>query len=83
MPEDEDHLELVLELAPGGEPSVVSRWLGEHGLQTSPLVVGVLASGSAGAVRRAFGEQLDVPPDLREHVVSIKISPPKAWHLRS
>ena len=84
MTQDEDYLELVVELEPGGDRAVVVRWLDEHGFATQPLVVGALATGSVATFRRAFGsepcDRLTVPEELRAHVASISLAPRKAWH---
>jgi hypothetical protein len=81
---DEGYVEIVLELAPGGDPSFVARWLEQHGLTTQALVVGTLATGTADTVRRAFGtaagDRPPVPGELRGHVASIAFAPRKDWH---
>jgi len=49
-----------------------------------PLVVGLLATGDAAAVRAAFGADphgtLPVPDELRAHVQSVAVVPPKRLH---
>jgi len=81
--QEEEYLEIVVELVPGGDRSFVTSWLDEHGFATQPLVVGALATGGAATVRRAFGvepgERPPVPEALREHVASILLAPRKDW----
>jgi hypothetical protein len=84
MAQGEDHVELVIELAPDGDRAQVIRWLQEHGLDALPLVVGVLAMGERERLARAFGvdpaDDVPVPDALREHVASISPVPRKDWH---
>jgi hypothetical protein len=62
----------------------VADWLREHGLEVMPLVVGLLATGEARAVRAAFGAEprgaLPVPEQLDAHVQSVAVFPPKQPH---
>jgi hypothetical protein len=80
----EQHLEVVVELKPGADPVPVVRWLEQHGLATLPLVVGVLAAGTAETFRAAFGAEptgtMPVPEELSELVASIVVVPPKQLH---
>jgi hypothetical protein len=82
--QDEGYLEVVVEVEPGGDRAFVMRWLEEHGFATQPLVVGVLATGSAETFRRAFGAdprgRPPVPSELRGHVASVSVAPAKDWH---
>jgi hypothetical protein len=78
------HREVVVQLRPGGDPERITRWLRRHNLEVLPLVVGLLATGDAAAVRAAFGAEpegeLPVPAELRADVESISIVPPKQLH---
>ena len=84
MAQEADHVEVVIELGPGGDRDAVSRWLQDHGLDALPLVVGVLATGDRAQFARAFGvepgDNVPVPDALREHVTSISPVPRKDWH---
>jgi len=84
MASEEQHVEVAIELRPGADPGVVSKWLRRHGLDAMPLVVGLLATGDAPAVRSAFGADpegtLPVPEQLRSHVASAAVVPPKQLH---
>ena len=70
-----------MELEPGADRDAVADWLNERGLATFPLAVGLLATGTADAVRDAFGVEpaasLPVPGDMVGHVASISVAPPK------
>ena len=52
MAQEEDHVEVVIELAPDGDRARVIRWLQDHGLDTLPLVVagGLTAANVALAI---------------------------------
>jgi hypothetical protein len=82
--EDQDYLELVVELRSGADRAFVTRWLDERGFATLPLAVGVLATGDADTVWHAFGGEPHgrppVPEELRQHVASLSLTPPKHWH---
>lgn len=84
MASEQQHVEVAVELRLGANPGVVANWLRRHGLDTMPLVVGLLATGDATAVRAAFGAQpqgtLPVPEELRPHVESLAVVPPKRLH---
>ena len=84
MASEQQHVEVAIELRPGADPGVVSTWLRQHGLDVMPLVVGLLATGDATAVRAAFGGEpegtLPVPGELRSHVESVAVVPPKRLH---
>ena len=79
MASEKQHLEVVIELRPGADPGVPATWLRRHGLDAMPLVVGLLATGDAAAVRSAFGTDpegtLPVPEELHEHVASVAVVP--------
>ena len=81
---DQEHVELVIELTPGAEPGHVARWLQQHGLETLPLAVGLLAVGDATAVEATFGAEpqgeLPIPQSLSGEVGSIAVVPPKRLH---
>lgn len=83
-PSERQHVEVVVALRPGADPGVVAEWLRRRGLDVMPLVVGVLATGDASAVRAAFGPDLGgalaVPEELRADVESIALVPPKRLH---
>jgi hypothetical protein len=53
-------------------------------MDAMPLVVGLLATGDATVVRAAFGAEpqgmLPVPDELRAHVQSVAVVPPKRLH---
>jgi hypothetical protein len=84
MAQDQRHLEVVVELKPGGDAAAVVAWLERQGLATAPLVAGLLASGDRDGVQAAFGSEprgtLAVPAELAEHVASIAVVPPKEMH---
>jgi hypothetical protein len=84
MASEQQHVEVVVELRPGADRGVVAAWLRQHGLDAVPLVVGLLATGDATAARAAFGVDLDgalpVPEELRAHVESVAVVPPKRLH---
>jgi hypothetical protein len=75
------HREVALHLRPDGDPERVTGWLRRHNLEVLPLVVGLLATGDAAAVRAAFGAEpegaLPVPKELRVDVELILVVPPK------
>ncbi|WP_222269054.1 hypothetical protein [Modestobacter marinus] len=81
MTSERQHREVVVQLRPGGDPEPVSGWLRRHDFDVSPLVVGLLATGDAAAVRAAFGAEpegeLPVPEELRGDVELISVVPPK------
>ncbi len=81
---EQDQVEIVVEVASGADAGRVAGWLQEHGLETLPLVAGVLAVGDGAAVRAAFGAEphgeLPVPAALRGEVRSISVVPPKRLH---
>ena len=81
---EQEHFELVIELTPGAEPGHVARWLQQHGLETLPLAVGLLAVGEARAVEATFGAEpqgeLPIPQALSGEVRSIAVAPPKRLH---
>ena len=77
MGSERQHVEVVVELAPGADAGVVAGWLRQQRLDAVPLVAGLLATGDATAVRSAFGAELAVPEELREHVESVALVPPK------
>ena len=68
----------------GEIPSASEAGCGEHNLEALPLVVGLLATGDAAAVRAAFGAEpegeLPVPEELRADVESVSVVPPKQLH---
>jgi hypothetical protein len=84
MASEQQHVEVAVELRPGADSGVVANWLRQHGLDVMPLVVGLLATGDATAVRAAFGAEpqgtLPVPEELRAHVESVAVVPPKRLH---
>jgi hypothetical protein len=84
MAVERQHLEVVVELAPGGDPVAVSAWLHQHGLSALPLTVGLLASGEADTFRAAFRAEpsgaLPIPKKLAQHVAAITVVPPKQMH---
>jgi hypothetical protein len=84
MASEQQHVEVAVELRPGADSGVVANWLRQHGLDVMPLVVGLLATGDATAVRVAFGAEpqgtLPVPEELRAHVDSVAVVPPKRLH---
>lgn len=81
---EQQHVEVAVELRLGANRGVVANWLRRHGLDTMPLVVGLLATGDATAVRAAFGADpegtLPIPAELRPHVNSVVVVPPKSLH---
>jgi hypothetical protein len=81
MASEQEHVEVAVELRPGADPDVVATWLRQHGLDALPLVVGLLATGEATAVGTAFGAEprgtLPVPEDLRAHIASVAVVPPR------
>jgi hypothetical protein len=81
---EQQHVEVAVELRAGADLDVVANWLRQHGLGAMPLVVGLLATGDATAVRAAFGAEprgtLPVPEELRAHVESVAVVPPKRLH---
>jgi hypothetical protein len=84
MATEPQHVELVVELHPGADRGVVGAWLRRQGFDVMPLVVGLLATGDAAAVRQAFGAEpsgaLPPPPELRALVRSVMVAPPKQLH---
>jgi hypothetical protein len=86
MAKERQHVEIVAELKPGADPAPVARWFEERGLDTLPLVVGVLVTGDADALRAALRAEptgtLPIPDELAEHVASIAVVPPKEMHDR-
>jgi hypothetical protein len=84
MASEQQHLEVVVELRPGADPDHAATWLRQQGLEVLPLVVGFLAAGDAATVAAAFRAepkgQLPVPDELRAHVESVSIAPPKQLH---
>jgi hypothetical protein len=84
MASEQQHLEVVVELRPGADPDDVASWLRRRSLEVLPIVVGLLATGDAAAVRAAFGTEseglLRVPDELRAHVGSVSVVPPKQLH---
>jgi hypothetical protein len=81
MTPEGQHREVALQLRPDGDPERVTGWLRRHNLEVLPLVVGLLATGDAAAVRAAFGAEpegeLPVPEELRADVEVIFVVPPK------
>jgi hypothetical protein len=71
---------VVVELRPGGSSAAVTAWLEARGLATMGTIAGVLASGDADAVTRAFGPDMRVPAELAEHVGAVLVVPPKQFH---
>jgi hypothetical protein len=86
MASEQQHVEIAVELRPGADRGAVANWLRQHGLDALPLVVGLLATGNASAVRAAFGTEprgtLPVPDEIREHVEAVAVVPPKRLHER-
>lgn len=84
MASEGQHREVVVQLRPGGDPERVKGWLRRRNLEVLPLVVGLLATGDAAAVRAAFGAEpegeLPVPEELRADVELISVVPPKQLH---
>jgi hypothetical protein len=84
MASEQQQVEVAVELRPGADRSVVEGWLQQRGLGTMPLVVGLLATGDTTAVRAAFGAEpegtLPIPEELRAHVESVAVVPPKRLH---
>jgi hypothetical protein len=84
MASEQQHVEVAVELRPGADRDAVANWLRRHALDAMPLVVGLLATGEATAVRAAFGAEphgtLPVPDELRAHVASVAVVPPKRLH---
>jgi hypothetical protein len=84
MASEQQHVEVAVELRPGADRGAVASWLRQHGLDALPLVVGVLATGDASAVRAAFGAEprgtLPVPEELWGQVESVAVVPPKRLH---
>jgi hypothetical protein len=84
MGSEGQHRELVVQLRPGGDLERVEGWLRERNLEALPLVVGLLGTGEAAAVRAAFGAEpegdLPVPEELRADVESVSVVPPKQLH---
>ena len=84
MASEKQHVEVAVELLPGADEGAVKDWLRQRGLETLPLVVGILATGDAAAVRAAFGAEphgvLAVPEELRPHVSSVAVVPPKGTY---
>jgi hypothetical protein len=84
MGPEAQHVEVAVEVRPGADRGVVANWLRRHGMDAMPLVVGLLATGDATAVRAAFGAEpegtLPVPDELRAHVQSVAVVPPKRLH---
>jgi hypothetical protein len=84
MASEERHVEVAVEVRPGADRGVVADWLRQHGMDAMPLVVGLLAMGDARAVSTAFGAEpegtLPVPDELRAHVQSVAVVPPKRLH---
>jgi hypothetical protein len=81
---ERQHVEVAVEFRSDADPSAVASWLRQHDLDAMPLVVGLLATGDAAAVRAAFGADphgtLPVPEELRAHVQSVAVVPPKRLH---
>ena len=81
MASEQQHVEVTVELRPGADSGAVANWLRQHGLDAMPLVVGLLATGDASAVRAAFGAApqgtLPVPDELGADVQSVAVVPPK------
>ncbi|MGY1776767.1 hypothetical protein ACI8AV_12980 [Geodermatophilus sp. SYSU D00804] len=75
------HREVTVQLRPDGDAERVTGWLRRHDLEVSSLVVGLLATGAAAAVRAAFGAEpegeLPVPEELRADVDLILVVPPR------
>jgi hypothetical protein len=84
MASEGQHCEVVVQLRPGGAPERVTDWLRRRKLDVLPLIVGVLATGDAAAVRAAFGAEpegeLPVPEELRADVELVSVVPPKQLH---
>jgi hypothetical protein len=84
MASEQHHVEVSVELRPDADPGVVAKWLRQQGLDALPMLVGLLATGNAAAVRSAFGAEpegtLPIPEDLRAHVESVAVVPPKRLH---
>jgi hypothetical protein len=84
MASEQQHVEVAVELRPGADPGVVATWLRRRGLDALPLVVGLLATGEATAVRAAFGAEpegtLPVPEELRAHVASVAVFRQRRLH---
>jgi hypothetical protein len=82
--EQSSPVEVIFELTSGADDAVLQAWLGQRDLRSTPLVGGLLVTGSRGGVRAAFGAEptgmLPVPEELAEHVVSIVVAPPKQLH---
>ena len=82
--DESSQLEVIFELAPNADGAVVQAWLERRDLRYTPLVSGLLVTGSRGGVRAAFGAEptgvLPVPAELAEHVISIVVAPPKQLH---
>lgn len=81
MASEGQHREVAVKLWPGGNPERVTGWLRRRNLEVLPLVVGLLATGDAAALRAAFGAEpegeLPVPHELRADVELILVVPPK------
>jgi hypothetical protein len=77
-------VEVVVVLRQGADARAVADWLAAHGLHVTPLTAGLLATGEAAAVLAAFGpEPGRVPDELRAHVESVAVVPPKRLHDRA
>jgi hypothetical protein len=91
LPEDPggDFVEVMAELrSPGGRPAL-SDWCAARDLTCSPMVAGMLISGSRGRLEAAFGQELPArtrstrlapPAELRDVVESMIVMPVPHLH---
>jgi len=84
-----DYVEAVLLWSAGGPSPDVRRWLEDRGLVVTPMVTGLLVSGSRQHFQEAFGTEaasgqapypLPVPEALQGAVDSIVVPAPRHVH---
>jgi hypothetical protein len=87
----DEYVEAIAVWGEAGPSDVVHEWLARHGLNSVPMVAGLLITGSRQQFERAFQVRLGdfgrrsislpIPDDLEPFVSSIEIPKPPTVHL--
>lgn len=85
-----DYIELILTLTPYADVNVARQWFEQHALIVTPMVTGLLISGSKSRVEQALSISLDhvkspadlpIPRELTKHVAAIRLPKPRSYHV--